>query len=264
MKHLGRSILLAMALVLSCAAHAQGQLAFAAKTVNVRAGPGQDYPIVAVLPPGFQLAVQGCLPDYVWCDVIAGGSRGWVYAGNINYAYQNSYVPVLDYGPVIGIGVLAFALNDYWGHHYRNRPWYADRHRWIDRHPSPPHRRFDGPRSRPDLVHPGQPHFRGDRPRGPDAIHPGQPHFRGERGRGPDAIQPRHPHAGDRPRGPRANPSGAAIPGAQPPVRQPGTARSTPPQQGAVPQAQQQGPPQGGGSGWRPSDARRQGRVQDQ
>jgi uncharacterized protein YraI len=53
--------------------------------------------------------------------VIAGESPGWVYGGNINYAYQNTHVPVLNYGPVIGIGVLTFVLSDYWGRHYRWR-----------------------------------------------------------------------------------------------------------------------------------------------
>ncbi len=39
--------------------------------------------------------------------MIAGESRGWVYGGSINYAYQNNYVPLLTYGSIIGIGVLA-------------------------------------------------------------------------------------------------------------------------------------------------------------
>lgn len=115
-------------------AQAQVQTAVTARTVNLRAGPAADYPAVAVLPAGFAIAVQGCLPDYTWCDVIAGYSRGWMYAGNIDYYYQDRYVPVLNYGPAIGIGALAFVLNDYWGSHYRERRWYGERHRWIDRH----------------------------------------------------------------------------------------------------------------------------------
>src|SRR6185295_13458915 len=107
MKHLGPLLLSAIACTLPCMTQAQGQPALTAKTVNVRAGPARDYPIVAVLPPGFEVGVQGCLPDYSWCDVIAGASRGWVYGGNINFAYQNAYVPALDYGPIIGIGVVA-------------------------------------------------------------------------------------------------------------------------------------------------------------
>ncbi len=111
-------------------AAAQVQVAYTARTVHLRAGPGSDYPVVATLAPGLQLLVQGCVPDYVWCDVVVGPNRGWVYAGSINYYYQNSYVPLLSYGAVIGIGVFPFVLHDYWGRYYYNRPWYGDRYRW--------------------------------------------------------------------------------------------------------------------------------------
>src|SRR6185369_7853383 len=156
-----------------------GQPAFTAKTVNVRAGPARDYPIVAVLPPGFEVGVQGCLPDYSWCDVIAGDSRGWVYGGKINYPYQNAYVPVLNYGPVIGIGVLTFVLGDYWGRHYRHRPFYGERQRWINR-PAPAPRFRPAPNAavigpRPALPH--SPHPRGAVPQAqssnPPAAQPG-------------------------------------------------------------------------------------------
>jgi uncharacterized protein YraI len=161
MKHLGSLALLTITCALPFAAQSQGQLAFTAKAVNVRAGPATDYPIVAVLPPGFEVGVQGCLPDYSWCDVIAGESRGWVYGGNINYAYQNTYVPVLNYGPIIGIGVLTFVLSDYWGRHYRHRPFYGERHRWINR-PAP------APRFRP----PPTAGVIGPRPALPHSPHP--------------------------------------------------------------------------------------------
>jgi uncharacterized protein YraI len=200
-------------------AQAQGQLAYTAKMVNVRAGPARDYPIVAVLPPGFPVGVQGCLPDYSWCDVIAEASRGWVYGGNINYAYQNSYVPVLNYGAIIGIGVLAFVLDDYWGRHYRNRPFYGERHRWISRPAPGP--RFNGPAPRPRL---GPPRTRDSNPSG--AVLPGAP-------------APRPPRSGP-------NPSGAVIPGVQPPAQQPGAGRTP-----RIRPQQREPAPQAGGSGAR-------------
>jgi uncharacterized protein YraI len=107
--------------------------AYTARSAHLRAGPARDYPVVAVLPPGTALDVLGCLPDYSWCDVIALNlnERGWVYAANIEYVYEGAPVPVLDYGPVIGIGVITFVLVDYWDLHYRGRPWYRDRDQWI-------------------------------------------------------------------------------------------------------------------------------------
>jgi uncharacterized protein YraI len=77
--------------------------------------------------------VDGCINGYRWCDVTVGPERGWVYAGNIIYAYQGAPVPLINYGAVIGIGIIAFSLGDYWDNHYRTRPWYPQRQHWIDR-----------------------------------------------------------------------------------------------------------------------------------
>ena len=40
-------------------------------------------------------------------------------------------MPVVDYGPRIGIDVVGFSVGSYWQSHYRDRPWYDDRSRWI-------------------------------------------------------------------------------------------------------------------------------------
>jgi uncharacterized protein YraI len=177
---------------LAIPAAAQAQQAFTARTVNLRAGPGTEYPIVVVLGQGFPLEVQGCLQDYRWCDVLAGPNRGWMYGGNISYAYQNSYVPLLNYGTVLGIGLLGFALDDYWGSHYRDRPWYGDRERdhW---------RRYEAPRfvtpaprdrggQRPYVRPPQPPHAQ------PPAPIPGgqRPHPQGEQPRS-RSVQPAQP-----------------------------------------------------------------------
>ena len=142
---------------------AQAQAAVTASAVNLRAGPDTDYPVVAVLPAGFSIAVQGCLPEYTWCDVVAGHSRGWMHAGYINYYYQNRYVPLQNYGAVLGIGALAFVLSDYWGDHYRDRPWYGERRHWSDRHRpryEPRHSRRDWERDRPRAERRGGDHLR--------------------------------------------------------------------------------------------------------
>lgn len=243
MKHLGPLALLTMAVwALPCAAQAQGQVAFTAKTVNLRAGPARDYPIVAVLPAGYQVAVQGCLPDYRWCDVAAGPHRGWVYGGNINYSYQNTYVPVLNYGAIIGIGVLAFVLDDYWGHYYPDRPWYGERHRWLNR-PAPHY--SPAPRFNPPPRHDAAPRYNRPTPRA-------------------DVIGPRRP---DQPRGVVPRPpdnSGGVLPGPQPrphpqtapaphPRPQPGAAPAprVRPQQGAAPGADRHAPSPRGEAGAR-------------
>lgn len=109
------------------------QLAYTSKEVSLRAGPSRDYPVVAHLATGTGMTIYGCLQDYRWCDVVVGGSRGWVYSGNIVYPYLGQNVPVLSYGPTIGLGVTTFSIGNYWDNYYTDYPWYQQRQNWDSR-----------------------------------------------------------------------------------------------------------------------------------
>jgi uncharacterized protein YraI len=191
---------------------ANAEIAYAAKQVHLRAGPDTDYPVVVTLPAGVALDVQACLSDYRWCDVIAGPDRGWVYAGNIAYPYQGSNVPVLNYGTVIGIGIVAFSLGSYWDSHYMGRPWYPQRPLWMHRQPPP---RFvpDGHRPSP------QPRYRP-----PGGQHPVPPGVR--------APGESHPPGVQAPGAQRPSPAGRP-PRAQPAERSQGRSRQAAPSQGS-------------------------------
>jgi len=123
-------------MALSGAAFAQSE-AYTSQPVDVYAGPASDYPVVAEVPPGAELAVNGCVSDYSWCDVSTSEFRGWVYGGYLNYPYEGSEVPIMTYGVQIGVPVVAFSIGNYWDRYYHDRPWYHDRDRWAN-HP-PPH-----------------------------------------------------------------------------------------------------------------------------
>lgn len=194
--------------------HAQQMAYTTAKDVNLRAGPSRDYPVVAVLRGGISISVTGCLSDYRWCDVEAGPYRGWVYAQNIVYPYQGEHVPVLTYGALIGIGIIAFTIGTYWDDHYRASPWYPQRHYWIDRPPRPIY----------PPVRPRQP------PPGP----------RAGPGEGPHPPPMQRPEGRQRPP-PIQGPNGAQRP---PQMPRPEGGQRPPPQQG--PGAGQR-PPQGRG-----------------
>ena len=193
MKHAKSLAALASALaalaLLPARAQAQ-QLAYVTKEVNLRAGPSSDFPVVAILGAGVTITVEGCMSDYRWCDVSVGPNRGWLYAGNIVYPYQGANVPLLTYGPAIGIGVIAFSVGSYWDDYYRYRPWYPQRQRWIDRpYPAPYPVPYPVPYSapypvhRPGFQHPPPPQVLAPVPRLPQGPRPGfdhhGPHVRG-------------------------------------------------------------------------------------
>jgi uncharacterized protein YraI len=114
---------------------ALAEMAYTTKTVNMRAGPSKDYPLVMQLPGGTPVEVGGCVDDWTWCDVFVGPDRGWVYAGNLEYPYQDHRVSIMTYGPRIGLPIAPFVVGTYWDTYYRGRPWYGRRQYWVRRAP---------------------------------------------------------------------------------------------------------------------------------
>lgn len=161
---------LAGMLALTPPAQAQTQ-AFTNQTVNLYAGPAADFPLVAQIPGGVSLFVMGCVAGFSWCDVSLPGIRGWVYGTFISSPWQGQRVPVMTYGPRIGLPIVTFSLGAYWGLYYRDRPWYASQSRWA-RHP--------GPRPVPPPTRPRPPSHDVGRPpnAGPGAGRPSGSHHR--------------------------------------------------------------------------------------
>jgi uncharacterized protein YraI len=109
------------------------ELAYTSKYANLRAGPSRDFPLVAVLPAGTSLTIVGCIQGYLWCDVVSGSTRGWLYSGNIVHAYQGKNAPVITYGAILGLGITTFNVGNYWDNYYSTYPWYPQRQYWINR-----------------------------------------------------------------------------------------------------------------------------------
>ncbi|WP_320533694.1 SH3 domain-containing protein [Robbsia andropogonis] len=182
-------------------AHAQSAPAYTNAPAIVRAGPSQEYPAVAQLQGGTPMTVLGCVAGYSWCDVSLPGLRGWVYGGNINYAYQGTPVPLLTYGPRIGLPIIGFSFGTYWGEHYRAQPWYGERGRWEHIGPPPP-----------------PPGWHGGPPPGPRPEWHGGPAPRPEWHGGPPQPQRDGFHGGPG-QGPRSDPRGGPPQGGHPPER---------------------------------------------
>lgn len=85
--------------------------AYATEDVNMRSGPGTEFPVVGVILGGRPVTVVGCLPDGGWCDAVHDGDRAWVSgrflarAGQENRPRQESRVRV---GPQTSVPVITF------------------------------------------------------------------------------------------------------------------------------------------------------------
>lgn len=74
-------ILATSAVYLALSASAFAQTAVSAATdLNVRSGPGPQYPVVGLLGAGESTTLNGCLENSKWCAVATIGGEGWVYS----------------------------------------------------------------------------------------------------------------------------------------------------------------------------------------
>ncbi len=220
---------------------------FVTQNINMRAGPGIDYPLVAQLPQGTQAEIFGCLPGWSWCDVGVQDLRGWVAGPGLQLVYDDQPEPLAGYGIAAGLPLIGFDVDRYWGRYYRGRPFYHDEDRFRGErfHGGPPggfhgHDEGPGPGRGPggedDIRRPGFAH-----PVGPAAF-PGRP---------PEPGRP-FPQRGPEP-GPR--PEAGPRPGAAP-FERPGPAQPARVQPNPVPRPAPQGAPAGAHPGpGRPPEA---------
>jgi uncharacterized protein YraI len=102
-------------------------------SVNVRAGPGTSFPTATWLLTGTTVTVEGCLPDWRWCDVVAGRDRGWVYSRYLSVRSNDRVATIRAGGASLGLPETEFALGPYWDAHYRNKIWYPRKAEWQQR-----------------------------------------------------------------------------------------------------------------------------------
>jgi uncharacterized protein YraI len=48
--------------------------------LNVRSGPGFQYPVVTQMEPNVPAGISGCIANYTWCSVAVGGQTAWASA----------------------------------------------------------------------------------------------------------------------------------------------------------------------------------------
>ena len=214
------------AVLLAVCAGAGAQNAMTTTSADLYAGPDDSYPQVAQLDSNTPVQVYGCLDDWSWCDVGFQDARGWLYSPDITYAYQGGYVPLYSYAPSLGIAVVPFSVDVYWGHYYAGRPWYGQRTNWE--HRTINHRRPSGPppsAGPPPRPTPGGPRVAGGHP-DDHGIHLGSaappPHNAGD-GRRPTEGRPAAPRPDEHaapPPAPQRDEHGNGPGSAKPPVHE--------------------------------------------
>ena len=96
MKKLLAMTAVAAAAALGSAAPSLAAAATATATtdLNIRSGPGPQYPPVDVIPNGNAVSVTGCIQGSRWCQVNYNGRSGWSYAQYLAMNYQGQTVVI--------------------------------------------------------------------------------------------------------------------------------------------------------------------------
>jgi uncharacterized protein YraI len=130
MRRLTTTLAAAVVGLMAVPAVAAAANAVTTERVSMRAGPSVRFPVVDVLPDDARVTVFGCVRAYAWCDISWRGARGWVPGDELAYFYRSRYVPIIEYGPSVGLPIIVFSVDTYWNRHYRGRPWYGRRAHW--------------------------------------------------------------------------------------------------------------------------------------
>lgn len=77
---MGRIIpLVALAATIAAPA-AAATVGTATTALNIRSGPGPQYPVIGAIAARSQAVINGCIQGSLWCQVSFGGMQGWVYS----------------------------------------------------------------------------------------------------------------------------------------------------------------------------------------
>jgi uncharacterized protein YraI len=73
--------------------------AVAVTDLNMRAGPGSQYPIVATIESNGSVEILGCLEEAQWCQVNWQGNEGWSYSEYLAITETGEQIFVPQAGP---------------------------------------------------------------------------------------------------------------------------------------------------------------------
>jgi len=74
--------------------------------LNVRAGPGPQYPVIGVLAAGQSATLEGCIANSKWCTIAEANGRGWVYSDYVSADFGGNAVVLTRRPADAGIAIV--------------------------------------------------------------------------------------------------------------------------------------------------------------
>lgn len=74
--------------------------------LNVRAGPGSQYPVIGVLRAGQQATLSDCLQNGKWCTIAEADGQGWVYSDYVTGDFGGTRVVLSQRPADSGVAVV--------------------------------------------------------------------------------------------------------------------------------------------------------------
>lgn len=104
-------VIIALALTSSAipgAVLAQTTTATATAELNIRSGPGPQYPSVGFIASGDTTIVDGCLQGSKWCQVNYEGVSGWSYSDYLTADLSGQAVVLTERYPDVGLATVTY------------------------------------------------------------------------------------------------------------------------------------------------------------
>jgi uncharacterized protein YraI len=86
--------------------------AYTAAHLNIRTGPGTQYPVIAQTGYNVEINVQGCLKDLSWCSVTWQGLSGWAAAQYLDYDVSDAIVLLSQAQGKVDLPVVTYTAVD--------------------------------------------------------------------------------------------------------------------------------------------------------
>jgi uncharacterized protein YraI len=82
--------------------------ATAALDLNIRSGPGPQFPVIGVIEADSAVGLSGCIQTGTWCSVNYDGTEGWAYAGYLVTEQAGTSVVITERRAEIGVPVVEY------------------------------------------------------------------------------------------------------------------------------------------------------------